>query len=93
MTDYGWRGKTKGVDGNPGISMGLAVLPGDIDVRPAEVPIKAREELDTPSVFRCTVEGCGKTFKAKHVSAGHFRNKHKDLNKTKDTWKKYVEEG
>ncbi len=92
MTKYGWRGKSEGKDGKDGVSLGLAVMPDDIDVAPPVIPTKQAEDATTPPLFRCTVEGCGKTFKARHVSAGHFRNKHPDLNKSKPSWKKYVEE-
>lgn len=87
MTHYGWRGKNKA-----GQSQGLGIL--DEDAPPEHVDIANTAEAP-PALFRCTVEGCGKTFKARHVSASHFRNKHKKLDgrgKKSANWKQYVEE-
>ncbi|KKL62089.1 hypothetical protein LCGC14_2188760, partial [marine sediment metagenome] len=42
-------------------------------------------------LFRCSVSGCGKTFKANHLAASHFRGKHRELNVEKESWRAYVD--
>ena len=85
MAMYKWRGK----DEKTGMSLGLAVM--DEPEAPGAVDVATRTADVTPGKFRCTVEGCGKMFKVRHVSASHFRGKHAELNKSKNAWQKYVE--
>jgi len=91
MADYGFRGKTKPTEEFPrGLSKGLRTL--DLSGGKAQkVDIEAgRAEGDT-QLFRCSVSGCGKTFKANHLAASHFRGKHRELNVEKESWRAYVD--
>ena len=78
MGHYGWKGKNKA-----GQSMGLQML--DEDAPPEHVDIANTAEAPV-MLYRCKVGDCGKIFKAAHLSASHFRSKHKRLNKAKASW-------
>lgn len=92
MADYGFRGKTKPTKEFPrGLSKGLRTM--DLGGRKVEkTSVEAQGADTTPQLFRCSVDGCKKTFKAKHLAASHFRGKHKDLNVEKETWRNYVDQ-
>ena len=91
MPNYGFRGKTEPTEAFPrGLSKGLRTM--DLGGRKVEkTDVEAQGADVTSQLFKCTVSGCGKKFKAKHLAASHFRGKHKDLNVEKETWRHYVE--
>ena len=91
MPDYGFRGKTKPSKDFPrGLSKGLRTM--DLGGRKVEkADVEAQGTDVTSQLFQCTVKGCGKRFKAKHLAASHFRGKHQDLNVEKETWRSYVD--
>ena len=80
MADYGFKGKGKPTKEFPrGLSKGLRTL--NLGGRKVTSTSVEAQETDTASqLFRCSVSGCKKTFKAKHLAASHFRGKHKELN-------------
>lgn len=95
MPNYGWRGRTAPTEAFPrGLSKGLRHLPLDGKVVD-NVPVEAAQADSTketkPTQFRCSVAGCKRRFKAKHLAASHFRGKHKELNVEKETWRSYVD--
>ncbi len=91
MPDYGYRGRTEPTAEFPkGVSKGLDTL--DLsDRRVEEVSVEAGQVDGASQLFRCSVDGCGKVFKAKHAAAGHFRGRHKELNVEKESWRGYVD--
>ncbi len=91
MADYGWKGRTDPTKDFPkGLSKGLRTL--NLSGKKVEkVDIEAGQADGTTQMFRCSVVGCGKIFKARHPAAGHFRGKHKELNVEKDSWRSYVD--
>lgn len=94
--NYGFKGRTKPSKEFPrGLSKGLRALPLDGKVV-GDVPVEAGEadptkEKEKTAQFRCSVSGCKRTFKAKHLAASHFRGKHKELNVEKESWRSYVD--
>ncbi len=93
--NYGWKGRTEPTKEFPrGLSKGLRALPTDGKVINS-TPVEAGEADPTkekkPAQFRCSVAGCKRVFKAKHLAASHFRGKHKELDVEKESWRSYVD--
>jgi hypothetical protein len=84
MTDYGWRGKNES-----GTSKGVHVI--DVTKRAKAVPSPTASTAGQQAAAKvyCTV--CGKQFKKAVVMANHFRREHAEMNKSKTTWKQFVQ--
>ncbi len=95
MPNYAWRGRHpdfKNTAGETmrGASKGLRTIDPSGPTKGEDVKV-ATATAPSAGRIRCTVSGCGKSFKIAAPLAAHFNRDHKKLRKDKNSWRKYAE--